>query len=179
MTPAGAEAVASKAVASKRQSTVIARNRRARHDYHLEDTVEGGLVLTGTSQADESLLTGESLPVEKRPGDTVTGGAINGAGLLRVQTTAVGTDSTLARIIALVEGAQSHKAPVQRLVDHVAAVFVPIVLACAVVGLGRDLGFLLALGVSLAVQGVVWLGLASRASRGSARPGPRPARRSA
>jgi len=90
-----------------------------------------GCVLTGASQADESLLTGESLPVEKRPGDSVTGGAINGAGLLRVQTTAVGADSTLARIIALVEGAQSHKAPVQRLVDRVAAVFVPIVLACA------------------------------------------------
>jgi P-type Cu+ transporter len=94
-----------------------------------------GRVLTGTSQADESLLTGESLPVEKHPGDSVTGGAINGAGLLRVQTTAVGADSTLARIIALVEGAQSHKAPVQRLVDRVAAVFVPIVLGCALVAL--------------------------------------------
>ena len=94
-----------------------------------------GRVLTGTSQADESLLTGESLPVEKHPGDSVTGGAINGAGLLRVQTTAVGADSTLARIIALVEGAQSHKAPVQRLVDRVAAVFVPVVLGCALVAL--------------------------------------------
>ena len=94
-----------------------------------------GSVLTGTSQADESLLTGESLPVEKRPGDSVTGGSINGAGLLRVQTTAVGADTTLARIIALVEGAQTGKAPVQRLVDRVAAVFVPIVLACALVAL--------------------------------------------
>jgi P-type Cu+ transporter len=94
-----------------------------------------GHILTGTSQADESLLTGESLPVDKHPGDSVTGGAINGSGLLRVQTTAVGTDSTLARIIALVEGAQSHKAPVQRLVDRVAAVFVPIVLACAAAAL--------------------------------------------
>ena len=61
----------------------------------------------------------------------VTGGAINGSGLLRVQTTAVGEDSTLARIIALVEGAQSRKAPVQRLVDRVATVFVPVVLGCA------------------------------------------------
>ncbi|HEY3845885.1 MAG TPA: heavy metal translocating P-type ATPase [Acetobacteraceae bacterium] len=94
-----------------------------------------GRVLAGTSQADESLLTGESLPVDKRPGDSVTGGAINGSGLLRVLTTAVGTDSTLARIIALVEGAQSHKAPVQRLVDRVAAIFVPIVLACAAAAL--------------------------------------------
>jgi Cu+-exporting ATPase len=94
-----------------------------------------GRVLTGTSQADESLLTGESLPVDKQPGDSVTGGAINGAGLLRVRTISVGADSTLSRIIALVEGAQSHKAPVQRLVDRVAAVFVPIVLGCALVAL--------------------------------------------
>ncbi|HUB10457.1 MAG TPA: heavy metal translocating P-type ATPase [Acetobacteraceae bacterium] len=94
-----------------------------------------GRVLSGHSQADESLLTGESLPVEKRPGDAVTGGAINGSGMLRVATTAVGEDSTLARIIALVEGAQSHKAPVQRLVDQVAAVFVPIVLGCALLTL--------------------------------------------
>ena len=90
-----------------------------------------GRVLSGHSQADESLLTGESLPIEKRPADRVTGGAINGSGLLRVQTTAVGEDSTLARIIALVEGAQSRKAPVQRLVDRVATVFVPVVLGCA------------------------------------------------
>ena len=90
-----------------------------------------GRILSGRSQADESLLSGESLPVEKQPGDQVTGGAINGSGLLRVETTAVGEDSTLAHIIALVEGAQSHKAPVQRLVDRVAAVFVPVVLICA------------------------------------------------
>jgi len=92
-----------------------------------------GRVVSGHSQADESLLTGESLPVEKHPGDRITGGAINGTGLLRVETTAVGEDSTLARIIALVEGAQSHKAPVQRLVDRVASVFVPAVIACAAV----------------------------------------------
>jgi P-type Cu+ transporter len=94
-----------------------------------------GCILSGESQADESLLTGESLPVDKQAGDAVTGGTINGSGLLRVDITAVGADSTLARIIALVEGAQSHKAPVQRLVDRVAAVFVPVVLACALVAL--------------------------------------------
>jgi P-type Cu+ transporter len=90
-----------------------------------------GRILSGESQTDESMLTGESLPVDKHAGDAVTGGAINGSGLLRAEITAVGADSTLARIIALVERAQSHKAPVQRLVNRVAAVFVPVVLACA------------------------------------------------
>jgi len=92
-----------------------------------------GRVLSGTSAVDESLLTGESLPVEKQPGDMVIGGAINGSGLLRIKTTAVGGQATLARIISLVEGAQAKKARVQRLVDRVAAVFVPIVLAGALV----------------------------------------------
>lgn len=89
------------------------------------------LVLSGHSEVDESLLTGESLPVTKAPGDTITGGAINGGGLLRAETKAVGEQSTLSRIIALVEHAQAKKPPVQRLVDRVAAVFVPIVLAVA------------------------------------------------
>jgi Cu+-exporting ATPase len=90
-----------------------------------------GVVLSGSSHVDESLLTGESLPVDKQPGVHVVGGSINGSGLLRVETTAVGGDSTLARIIAMVEGAQVNKAPVQLLVDRVAAVFVPVVLVCA------------------------------------------------
>ena len=89
-------------------------------------------VLTGRSEVDESLLTGESLPCRrKRPGDRITGGSINGSGLLRAVTRAVGERSTLARIIALVEHAQARKPQIQRLVDRVAAVFVPIVVAVA------------------------------------------------
>ncbi len=92
-----------------------------------------GKVLDGESQMDESLVTGESLPVAKGTGDSVTAGAINGDGLLRVQATAVGAGSTIARIIRLVEGAQASKAPVQRLVDRISAIFVPAVVAIAAV----------------------------------------------
>ena len=90
-----------------------------------------GVVRSGTSELDESLLTGESLPVSRSPGEPVTGGAINGSGLLHIETRATAEHSVLARIIALVEGAQAGKPPVQRLVDRVAAVFVPAVLAVA------------------------------------------------
>ena len=91
-----------------------------------------GEVVDGVSQCDESLITGESLPVGKEPGDTVTGGAINGEGLLKVRATTVGTSSALARIISLIQSAQATKAPVQRLVDQIAAVFVPVVVGIAV-----------------------------------------------
>ncbi|MFN3076434.1 MAG: heavy metal translocating P-type ATPase, partial [Alphaproteobacteria bacterium] len=91
-----------------------------------------GRILEGDSQADESLVTGESLPVVKTKGDPVTGGAINGDGLLRIVATGVGADTMLSRIIRLVESAQASKAPVQRLVDQVSAVFVPVVVALAV-----------------------------------------------
>jgi Cu+-exporting ATPase len=90
-----------------------------------------GEVIEGASHVDESLITGESLPVARHPGDSVTGGAINGEGLLSLRTKAVGAESTLARIVRLVESAQAGKAPIQRLVDRVSAVFVPIVLAIA------------------------------------------------
>ncbi len=91
-----------------------------------------GLVIDGESQMDESLLTGESLPVAKAAGDKITAGAINGDGLLRIEATAVGAQSTISRIIRLVEGAQASKAPVQKLVDKISAVFVPVVVAVAV-----------------------------------------------
>ena len=91
-----------------------------------------GIVTAGESEVDESLLTGESVPVAKAVGDAVTGSAINGDGTLVVETTAVGGDTALARIVRWVENAQASKAPVQRLVDRVAAVFVPIVVAIAV-----------------------------------------------
>jgi Cu+-exporting ATPase len=94
-----------------------------------------GVVLEGRSHLDESLLTGESLPVARQPGDKVTGGAINGEGLLLVRTTTVGAASMLSQIMQMVESAQAHKAPIQQTVDKVAAVFVPVVLAAALLTL--------------------------------------------
>ncbi|WP_162881994.1 copper-translocating P-type ATPase, partial [Pseudomonas coronafaciens] len=90
-----------------------------------------GEVLEGRSHADEALITGESLPVFKQSGDKVTGGAINGEGRLLIRTSAIGTETVLARIIRLVEEAQSGKAPIQKLVDKVSQVFVPTVLVIA------------------------------------------------
>ncbi|MDF2487796.1 MAG: putative copper-translocating P-type ATPase [Pseudomonas sp.] len=94
-----------------------------------------GQVLEGSSHADEALITGESLPVPKQPGDPVTGGAINGEGRLLVQTLALGSETVLARITRLVEDAQAGKAPIQKLVDRVSQVFVPAVLVLALITL--------------------------------------------
>ncbi|AZE21167.1 Lead, cadmium, zinc and mercury transporting ATPase [Pseudomonas chlororaphis subsp. aureofaciens] len=90
-----------------------------------------GEVVEGQSHADEALISGESLPVPKQPGDPVTGGAINGEGRLLVRTLALGAETVLARIIRLVEDAQAGKAPIQKLVDRVSQVFVPAVLVLA------------------------------------------------
>lgn len=95
-----------------------------------------GVIVEGRSSLDESLITGESLPVERAEADTVISGAINGTGHLRVQATAIGADTTLARIARLVEQAQAGKAPIQQLVDRISAVFVPVVLVLAVATFG-------------------------------------------
>ncbi|NMV40498.1 heavy metal translocating P-type ATPase [Ralstonia insidiosa] len=93
------------------------------------------VVLEGASHVDESMLTGESLPVPKREGDRVTAGAIATDGVLLVRTTAIGADTMLSRIIRLVEDAQAAKPPIQQLVDRVSAIFVPAVLVAALLTL--------------------------------------------
>ncbi|WP_421246774.1 heavy metal translocating P-type ATPase [Aeromonas sanarellii] len=90
-----------------------------------------GKITSGESELDESILTGESLPVPRALGDAVLGGAINRSGVLEIEATTVGEDSSLSKIIALVESAQMGKAPLQQLVDRVSAVFVPVVMAIA------------------------------------------------
>jgi len=95
-----------------------------------------GLVLEGESAVDESMLSGEPIPVDKGPGDSVVGGTLNREGLLKFKATRVGKDTALARIIKLVQEAQGSKAPIQALADRVAAVFVPAVIAIALVTFG-------------------------------------------
>jgi len=94
-----------------------------------------GELVQGRTQADESMLTGEAMPVPKDVGDAVTGGSLNGEGAVDVKVRAIGAQSVLSRIIGLVQDAQATKAPVQRMVDQVAAVFVPVVLVIALVTL--------------------------------------------
>jgi Cu+-exporting ATPase len=91
-----------------------------------------GVVLEGRSAVDESMLTGESIPVEKGPGDEVIGATLNRTGSFRFRATKVGRDTALAQIVRLVEEAQGSKAPIQRLADYIASIFVPVVLAIAV-----------------------------------------------
>ncbi len=91
-----------------------------------------GIVTEGSSAVDESMLTGESIPVEKREGDTVIGATLNKLGSFRFRATKVGAETALAQIVRLVEEAQGSKAPVQRFADRISAVFVPVVVALAV-----------------------------------------------
>ena len=90
-----------------------------------------GVIIEGTSAVDESMLTGEPLPEDKKPGDTVTGGSINGQGLLQFEALRVGNETVLAQIIRLVQEAQGSKAPIQALADRIAAIFVPVVISVA------------------------------------------------
>ena len=127
-----------------------------------------GTVTEGSTQVDESMLTGEPLPVAKTLGEALTGGAINGDGRVLLQVTAAGSDSVLAHIIRLVQDAQAVKAPVQRLVDKVSAVFVPVVLGLALLtfigwwlaGLGAETALIRAVAV-LVIACPCALGLAT------------------
>ena len=95
-----------------------------------------GEIIEGRTSVDESMITGESLPVEKGPGDPVIGATINQFGYIKFETQRVGKDTTLAQIVKLVEEAQNSKAPIQKLADRVSAVFVPIVIVIALVTFG-------------------------------------------
>ncbi|MDI9469357.1 MAG: heavy metal translocating P-type ATPase [Bacillota bacterium] len=116
-----------------------------------------GIVVSGDSGVDESAITGESLPVDKLPGDTVIGGTMNTHGQLRVRVTRLGEDSTLAGILRLMEEAGSSRAPIARLADRISGIFVPIVLAIALVTLltwlasGAAPGFALQMAISVLV----------------------------
>jgi Cu+-exporting ATPase len=126
------------------------------------------VVREGSSSVDESLLTGESVPVEKDRGSTVIGGSVNGDGFLVVETTAVGSETFLSSVERRIEDAQAEKAPIQRLVDRVSAVFVPIVIGIAIVsavgsiaaGLGAESAILRAVSV-LVIACPCALGLAT------------------
>jgi len=105
-----------------------------------EKVATDGIVVEGSSAVDQSLLTGESVPVEKSPGDTVAGASVNAGGRLIVEATSVGSDTALAQIARLVTEAQTGKAPVQRLADRISGIFVPIVIGLSLATLGFWLG---------------------------------------
>ncbi len=116
-----------------------------------------GIVTEGSSAVDESMLTGESIPVEKNVGDYVTGGSINQNGLIYIKVTRVGEDTTLSKIIKFVEDAQSKKAPISKTADRVAGVFVPVVMAIALIAAviwlisNKDIAFSLKIFTSILV----------------------------
>ncbi len=95
-----------------------------------------GIIIDGESELDEALITGESMPKLRRVGEEVIAGAINGSGVLKVKTTRVGADTTLAKVASMVEAAQVGKAPIQKLVDRISAVFVPMIIVVALLTFG-------------------------------------------
>src|SRR6266704_5843404 len=143
-----------------------------------------GTIVEGVSAIDESMITGESMPVDKKLGDTAIGGTINKTGLLRIRATRVGADTTLNQIIKLVEDAQVARAPIQRLVDRVASVFVPVVVGIATLvfliwvlplgeSIGRSLVFFLAVliiacpcAVGIATPAAIMVGTGKGAENG-------------
>lgn len=117
-----------------------------------------GIVTKGSSSVDESMLTGESIPVEKGPGDELIGGSVNYNGAMEIKVTRVGQDTTLSRIVRMMEDAQGKKAPISKLADRVAGIFVPTVMAIAAVAAllwwivgGQDISFVLTIFVSVLV----------------------------
>src|SRR5918997_799761 len=122
-----------------------------------EKVATDGVVEEGTSAVDQSLLTGESVPVEKCPGDDVAGASVNAGGRLVVRATRVGADTALAQIAKLVSDAQTGKAPVQRVADRISGVFVPVVIGLAFatlgfwLGTGEDLTFAITAAVAVLV----------------------------
>ena len=95
-----------------------------------------GIVVEGDSSVDEKLVTGESIPIEKTAGSQVIGGTINVHGALKVRATKVGADTTLSKIVKIVQEAQTSKAPIERLVDTISKYFVPIVVSVALIAFG-------------------------------------------
>ena len=114
-----------------------------------------GVIVTGSSSVDESMISGEPIPVSKKKGDMVVGGTVNKLGSFNFRATKVGKDTTLSRIIKLVEDAQGSKAPIQRFADSVSAVFVPIVLVIAILTFFIWLAFDVDLAVLSAVSVLV------------------------
>ncbi len=151
--------------------TALVERRGVQGEIPLEDVVTGdilivksgasvpvdGIITEGSGALDESALTGESLPVDKSCGDKVTGGTINKSGYFKMQATAVGSDTTLAKIIALVDEATSSKAPIAKLADKISGVFVPTVISIAMIAamvwiyLGESLHFALTIAISVLV----------------------------
>ena len=144
------------------EETTIDIDRVVRGDIFVvrpgENIPVDGIVLEGTSAVNEAALTGESIPVDKQPGDNVSSATINQSGFLKCEATRVGEDTSLAQIIRMVSDAAATKAPIARLADRISGVFVPVVIGIALVTiflwlviLGRPVGYSLARGISVLV----------------------------